>query len=79
MDSGDVMPMKRSRDGTILRYGEHSHINADADLLNADWTKQAWDLPFEYGSQEFLGWLKQRGMTLAEFKKLPAYKLAIGD
>lgn len=52
-------------------------IDMDALLDNADWTKQTWDLPFAYGSDEFRDWLKAQGMTLAEFKRLPAYRLAL--
>lgn len=77
MGGGGVMPIRRAKDGTILRYGERGRINADSDCLNADWSKQTWDLPFEYGSDEFLEWLEGRGVTLAQFKKLPAYKLGV--
>jgi len=52
-------------------------LNLDADLIFSDWTKQTWDLPFEYGSEEFYEWLEGNGMTLAEFKKLPVYTLAL--
>ena len=53
-------------------------LNIDAILDNADWTKQSWDLP-EYKSKEFMDWLKFSGMTLAQFKKLPVYKLNIAN
>ena len=53
-------------------------LNIDADLSNADWTKQSWDLP-EYKSKEFMDWLKFSGMTLEQFKKLPVYKLNIAN
>jgi len=49
-------------------------LNIDAILENTDWTKQTWDLPFEYGSKEFLEWLKRSGMSLGQFKRLPVYK-----
>lgn len=48
--------------------------NIDADLENADWTKQTWDLP-KYKSKEFMDWLRFSGMTLTQFKKLPVYQL----
>jgi hypothetical protein len=48
-------------------------MNLDADLSNADWTKQSWDLP-RYGSKKFEEYLKQSGMTLEEFQKLPVYQ-----
>jgi len=47
--------------------------NLDSDLENADWTKQSWDLP-KIGSPEFEAFLEDMGMSLEEFKKLPAYK-----
>lgn len=48
----------------------------DRDLLNADWTKQTWDLPVHtlVGLREYL---KGRGMTPAQFKKLPVYQLNV--
>ena len=48
-------------------------FNIDENLDDADWVKQSWDLP-EYGTEEFDAWLKQNGMTLASFKKLPVWK-----
>jgi hypothetical protein len=42
---------------------------------NADWTKQSWDLSWD--RDEFLADLERRGMTIEEFKKLPAYRLAV--
>ena len=48
-------------------------LNIDANLVNADWTKTIWDLPSE-GSKEFNELLKSAGLTLAQFRKLPASK-----
>lgn len=48
-------------------------LNIDAELINADWTKQTRDLPPE-DSEEFKALLKASGMTLAQFRKLPAAK-----
>jgi hypothetical protein len=48
-------------------------INIDADLLNADWTKQTWDLP-PYKSPEFMRLVPPS--ELEAFKKLPVYKHA---
>ena len=48
-------------------------INIDAELHNADWTKQTWDLP-PIDSQEFKDLLKSWGITMEDFKKLPVYK-----
>ena len=48
-------------------------LNIDANLVNADWTKTIWDLPPE-GSKEFNELLKSAGLTLTQFRKLPASK-----
>lgn len=47
-------------------------VNIDADLTNADWTKQSWDLP-SYKSDEFLLMFPD----LAAFRKLPVYRFAV--
>ena len=47
-------------------------VQIDADLENSDWTKQSYDLPVGKELEEFL---KLIGMTMADFKKLPAYYL----
>lgn len=31
----------------------------DDDLENADWTKRSWDLPFAFGSDEYLAWIAE--------------------
>ncbi len=59
------------------RFPIRVQFDRDADLRFADWTKKTWDFPFEYGSEEFYEWLRRSGMTLAEFKKLPCYYLAL--
>jgi hypothetical protein len=51
----------------------------DDDPLNADWTKQTWDLPARSRSdlpalREFI---KASGMTIAQFKRLPVYALNV--
>ena len=53
-------------------------LNIDANLENADWTKQSWDLP-KYKSKEFMDWLESSEMTLAQFKKLPVYNLNLAN
>lgn len=53
-------------DGTPIVY-------PDAELHNADWTKQSWDLP-PLGSPEFNAWFKDSGYTMSEFKQTPAYQ-----
>jgi hypothetical protein len=47
-------------------------VAIDADLLNSDWTKQSYDLPTGKELEDFLANL---GMTMDDFKKLPAYYL----
>lgn len=56
-------------------YGEYE-INLDDDPDNADWTKQEWDLPFppDPENEQFREWLRARGLTFEEFKKLPAWR-----
>ena len=48
-------------------------VNLDANLEDADWTKQTWDLP-TIGSEEFRKYLESTGQTLEDFKHLPVYK-----
>lgn len=50
-------------------------VRLDQNLNNADWTKQSWDLLGVNTKQELKEYLKESGMTMAEFKKLPVYKL----
>lgn len=50
-------------------------VSIDADLINADWPKQAWDLP-PYGSADFLSAIGGPGQ-LEAFKKLPVYNHAV--
>lgn len=47
-------------------------VSPDADLENADWNKQAWDLP-PYKSEEFLALYPD----LDSFRKLPVYQHAV--
>jgi hypothetical protein len=47
-------------------------IKIDADLENSDWVKQTYDLPV---GKELDRFLERMGMTMAAFKKLPAYYL----
>jgi hypothetical protein len=49
----------------------------DADLSNADWTKQSWDLGIN-NVEDLRAWLKRQGTTVAAFKALPVYKLNVG-
>ena len=51
-------------------------ICPDADVQNADWTKQTWDLP-PYGSAAFELHLFTTGMTLEHFQTLPVYQWAV--
>lgn len=49
-------------------------ISLDADLHNADWTRQRWDLP-PYKSPEFFAQIPPD--QLDAFRKLPVYKHAV--
>jgi len=49
-------------------------IYPDADLDNADWAKQSWDLPFEPDSPEQAAWCAAHGFTETDFRKLPVYQ-----
>ena len=51
-------------------------LNIDAQLHNADWTKQSWDLP-PYKSEEFMEKLDNMDMSLEHFKTLPVYEFAV--
>jgi hypothetical protein len=50
-------------------------INLDADLRNADWTKQSWDLTGIHSVEALRAYLKSQGMSVAAFKHLPVYRL----
>jgi len=47
-------------------------IFPDAALINADWTKQAWDLP-PYKSDAFISLISD----MKAFRKLPVYAFAV--
>ncbi len=49
-------------------------INVDANLRNADWTKRTWDLLDVKSKEDLLRYLKSKGMTMNDFKKLPVYQ-----
>ena len=51
-------------------------LHLDADLANADWTKQTWDLSAK-NIGELRAWLTSRGMSVAAFKRLPVYRLNV--
>lgn len=48
--------------------------NIDAELHNADWTKKTWDLLGIDSKKELLEHLKESGLSLTQFKKLPVYQ-----
>ena len=50
-------------------------VSIDEDLANADWTKQAWDLP-PYGTADFFAAIGGPDQ-LEAFKKLPVYNHAV--
>lgn len=47
-------------------------LSPDANLGDADWTKQTWDFP-PYRSREFL----EQNPDLDAFRRLPAYAAAV--
>ncbi len=49
-------------------------INVDANLRNADWTKRTWDLLDIKTKEDLERYLKGKGMTMKDFKKLPVYQ-----
>jgi hypothetical protein len=52
--------------------------NVDAELDAADWAKNTFDLNGVARNEiEFERWLEERSMSVAEFKRLPAYRFAI--
>lgn len=50
-------------------------ISLDADIEDADWTKQSWDFP-PYKSAEFLAQIGGPGQ-LDAFRKRSAYRMAV--
>jgi hypothetical protein len=51
-------------------------LNLDADPMNADWTKQTWDLPYT-DAKSLREYLKASGQTVEHFKQLPVYRLNV--
>lgn len=53
-----------------------SPICLDADSMNADWTKQTWDLPAT-SRAELLEMLEKQNTSVQEFKKLPVFLMNV--
>jgi len=51
-------------------------VNPDADPINADWTKQSWDLGVD-NVEDLRRLLKAFGIPVRKFKRLPVYKLNV--
>ncbi len=49
-------------------------IDLDAITESADWAKARWDLHGIGSKKSLLAFLKENGMTVAQFKKLSAYE-----
>lgn len=49
-------------------------INIDQDIVNADWTKQVWDLP-PVDSPAFARFLRQHGLTKEQVMQKPTGQL----
>lgn len=60
---------------TVRKVAE---INVDADVRNADWTKQSWDLPEDGGSAALDRWQKDSGISREAFESLPVWTLTRG-
>lgn len=52
-------------------------LNLDGDLRNADWTKSSFDLINFDSADQLRGWIEAQGMTVEQFKALPAYYLSL--
>lgn len=49
-------------------------LDLDRDVANADWTKRySWDIPAS-NPAELYAYLAQRGIAVADFKKLPVFQ-----
>jgi hypothetical protein len=46
----------------------------DGRLENADWIKMYWDLPWIQDADTLRGFLRDRGISIDNFKKLPIYR-----
>lgn len=62
--------MTRTHDGV-----QQQVLHPDADIEDADWPKYSWDYP-PYKSREFFDSIGG-DEALDEFRKLPAYKMAV--
>lgn len=49
-------------------------VRPDEELINADWTKQTWDLPFEPDSPEQAAYCEALGISEDAFRRLPVYQ-----
>jgi hypothetical protein len=57
------------------KSGGSKPINIDENLRDADWIKtMSWDIPDVQTDEDLKKYLRSRGMTMEEFKKLPAYE-----
>lgn len=67
------MTHKHHGDRVVFRDAEALEtVSPDADIENADWTKQTWDLP-PYKSPEFM----EMYPDLEKFKQSSAYARAV--
>lgn len=64
---------ERQREKGHVKKQNHA-IAIDADPMNADWSKQTWDVSLPQSLEEMREWLHKRGMTAEEFRRLPLYK-----
>jgi hypothetical protein len=51
----------------------------DAEERNRDWPKRSWDFPDVRNVRQLRRWLRDNGVSAAEFKRSPAYRMALDD
>ena len=54
-------------------------IRPDEQLENADWTKQTFDILGFASADEMRAWIEASGLTVEEFKRLPAFRAAVAS
>lgn len=70
----DIKAMYKIAMGKPKRSGRRKNAFCiDAELHNADWTKQTWDLDI-HTAEELDAYLKNSGQTPKQFMKLPVFE-----
>jgi hypothetical protein len=67
-------------DPRFVRFGRPAPgdepMQADADPMNADWTKKSWDLPY-HDVDGLRAYLKASNISVEHFKELPVYRMNV--